>query len=116
MCLTVCNGTTCDTVTVPITVVPSGLVVVTPTSIVTPEDSTKTVCTSVVNSGGTALTPSITCGPNNGTATVTATNTSTVCITYTPNTNSASYTHLDVYKRQAQKQYVQKLQTLTKAH
>ncbi|MBC7411953.1 MAG: tandem-95 repeat protein, partial [Bacteroidia bacterium] len=92
LCLTVCNGTTCDTIQVPIVVIPVADTIKVPkTTITTPQDSTITTCITVVNIDGATLVATLTCGPNHGTATTTV-NGNEVCITYTPN---AGYNGLD---------------------
>ncbi|MEM6319093.1 MAG: Ig-like domain-containing protein [Bacteroidota bacterium] len=95
ICVVVCDQTgLCDTVQVPVTVVPSlppttipqPPIVVEP-SITTPEDSTVSICTSILdaNPSDTTFTAALCTGsPANGTATVSA-NGSELCIEYTPN-------------------------------
>ena len=94
LCLIVCDQTgLCDTIKVPITVVPKVLpvdstqtpVVVVP-PIVVPEDSTVMVCAPYTDANPTDTHTVMTCGaPDNGTASVTIDNvTDQVCITYDP--------------------------------
>ena len=94
ICLIVCDASLlCDTLTVPVTVVPGlpvttdpspPVVIITP--IITPEDSTVSVCTPVLdpNVGDTFTTSLCTGSPANGTATPTVVG-NTLCIEYSPN-------------------------------
>jgi len=87
VCVVVCDQTgLCDTVIVPIEVIPSEPMdppVVLPTPLVIPQDSTGEVCINILDpNDGDTFTASI-CGVNDGTATPTLTG-SVLCIEYTP--------------------------------
>ena len=93
VCYLVCDaGGACDTVKIPVTILPvNDKPIVTPTSILTVEDSTATVCT-IINDVDLGETFNATlCGVNHGTATATITG-NKLCVTYSP---SANYNGLD---------------------